>query len=175
MAAKTHGSAAGGAPELGMLAPAAGMAALAALLGAAGAHAGVCGAAGGAYWRALLRGAPAGPPAMFAAVLGAGRVAGPAQGRLASGPAPTDASGQAGGAMGSQAAPGAGQAAHGGGLASAAELEAVIGGVVAELVGARVAPDAPLAGQGLDSLAALELRRQLEAPPHAQHVHTCSA
>lgn len=42
-------------------------------------------------------------------------------------------------------------------------MEAVIGGIVGELVGAGVAPDAPLAAQGLDSLAALELRRQLEA------------
>ncbi len=187
MAARTHGSVAGGAPELGMLAPAAGMAALAMLLGATGAHAGVRGAAGPAYWRALLRGAPAGPPAMFAAVLAASRADAHAQGRLAggwpalvggppsSGPAPAGTSGQAGSGMGSLAARGAGHTAHGGGLASAAELEAAIAGVVAELVGARVAPDAPLAGQGLDSLAALELRRQLEAPPHAQHVCTCSA
>jgi hypothetical protein len=144
-------------------------------------HAGVRGAAGPAYWHALLRGAPAGPPAMFAAVLAAAQAAGPMRGRLAggrlpldgappvSGPAPADASGQAGGSMGSQAAHRAGQAAHGGGRASAAELEAAIAGVVAELVGARVAPVAPLAGQGLDSLAALELRRQLEARPPAQN------
>jgi len=160
MAARTHGSVAGGAPELGMLAPAAGMAALAMLLGATGAHAGVRGAAGPAYWRALLRGAPAGPPAMFAAVLAASRADAHAQGRLAggwpalvggppsSGPAPAGTSGQAGSGMGSLAARGAGHTAHGGGLASAAELEAAIAGVVAELVGARVAPDAPLAGQG---------------------------
>ena len=47
--------------------------------------------------------------------------------------------------------------------ASLQETEAVIAGIVGELVGAGVAPDAPLAAQGLDSLAALELRRQLEA------------
>ena len=41
--------------------------------------------------------------------------------------------------------------------------EAAISGIVNELVGTDVAPDAPLAAQGLDSLAALELRRQLEA------------
>ena len=47
--------------------------------------------------------------------------------------------------------------------ASLQEMEAVVGGIVGELVGAGVAPGAPLAAQGLDSLAALELRRQLEA------------
>ena len=71
MAAKQHPSNAAGAAALGMIAPAAGMAALAALLGAhaPGAVAGVRGAAAASYWRLLLRGAPGGPPAMFAAVL----------------------------------------------------------------------------------------------------------
>lgn len=54
--------------------------------------------------------------------------------------------------------------------ASLQVVEAVIGGIVSELVGAGVAPDAPLAAQGLDSLAALELRRQLEARSIAPNV-----
>ena len=83
------------------------------------------------------------------------------------GGAPSATSGGAGGgdALGGNLA-GLGRAVLPGRM-SAQAAEAVIGSIVAELVGARVAPDAPLAAQGLDSLAALELRRQLE-------VRTCT-
>lgn len=48
------------------------------------------------------------------------------------------------------------------GLPSMAELEASILSVVHDLIGPDVAPDAPLSGQGLDSLAAMELRQKLQ-------------
>lgn len=49
---------------------------------------------------------------------------------------------------------------------SRAELEAAVAEAVRALVGADVAPDALLAAQGLDSLAAMELRHKLQ-------VHAC--
>lgn len=78
MAVKKRPGGAGESAAVGMLAPADGMASLAALLGAlaSGAAAGVRGAAAVSYWRLLLRGAPGGPPAMFAAVLDAPQVTG---------------------------------------------------------------------------------------------------
>lgn len=80
MAAKKRPGGKGETAALGMLAPAVGLAALAVLLGALapGAAAGVRGAAAASYWRLLLRGAPSGPPAMFAAVLDTPQVTGQA-------------------------------------------------------------------------------------------------
>ncbi len=57
---------------------------------------------------------------------------------------------------------------------SAAELEAEISALVHGYVGDKVDPTAPLAVQGLDSLAAMELRQKLQVPPeqalaHASH------
>jgi hypothetical protein len=48
---------------------------------------------------------------------------------------------------------------------SRTELESMIAAVVADLMGADVARDAPLAAQGLDSLTAMELRQKLQVPP----------
>ena len=78
MAAKKRPGGAGGTAALGMLAPADGMIVLAVMLGALapGAAAGVRGAAAASYWRLLLRGAPSGAPAMFAAVLDAAQATG---------------------------------------------------------------------------------------------------
>ena len=50
---------------------------------------------------------------------------------------------------------------------STAELEAEGAGMVAGFVGADVDPARPLTAQGLDSLAALELRQKLQVPAHA--------
>ena len=46
---------------------------------------------------------------------------------------------------------------------SLSSIEAVIFEIVMDLVGQDVSIDAPLAGQGLDSLAAMELRQRLQA------------
>jgi aryl carrier-like protein len=48
------------------------------------------------------------------------------------------------------------------GQQSLQQLEATVMEIVKELVGADVAPGAPLAAQGLDSLAAMELRQKLQ-------------
>ncbi len=48
------------------------------------------------------------------------------------------------------------------GLPSLAELEASILSVVHDVMGPDVAPEAPLSSQGLDSLAAMELRQKLQ-------------
>ena len=42
------------------------------------------------------------------------------------------------------------------------DVQAQVLGIVASLTGAEVAPDQPLASQGLDSLAAMELRQKLQ-------------
>ena len=54
---------------------------------------------------------------------------------------------------------------------SAAELEAEVVGMVASFVGADVDPTTPLAAQGLDSLAAMELRQKLQVPARASMLH----
>lgn len=43
------------------------------------------------------------------------------------------------------------------------ELESAVLEIIQELVGSAVSPDAPLAAQGLDSLASMELRQKLQA------------
>ena len=48
------------------------------------------------------------------------------------------------------------------GMPSLAELEATILSLVHDLIGPDVTPDAPLSSQGLDSLAAMELRQKLQ-------------
>ena len=46
---------------------------------------------------------------------------------------------------------------------TAETLEAAVADLVADLTGQRPASDQPLAAQGLDSLAAMELRQKLQA------------
>ena len=46
---------------------------------------------------------------------------------------------------------------------NAETLEAAVADLVANLTGSRPEPDRPLAAQGLDSLAAMELRQKLQA------------
>ena len=48
------------------------------------------------------------------------------------------------------------------GMPSLRDLQAAVLGIVRELVGADIAPDMPLATQGLDSLAGMELRQKLQ-------------
>ena len=58
------------------------------------------------------------------------------------------------------------------GIPSLAELETTILSLVQDLIGPDVTPDAPLSSQGLDSLAAMELRQKLQVSICQQHVPT---
>ncbi|CAL8466746.1 g6282 [Coccomyxa elongata] len=142
MAADKHAMSAAQAEALGMLSPAAGVAAMERLLrgATAGLTAGVRGAAAPAYWRLLLQGVKH-KPAMFSAVLDSA---------IEKDNEPVEAKVDA-------------KAVVKKGLPSLAELEAGILSVVHDLMGPDVAPDAPLSSQGLDSLAAMELRQKLQA------------
>ena len=53
------------------------------------------------------------------------------------------------------------------GTPSLQDLQAAVLVMVRELVGADIAPDVPLGAQGLDSLAAMELRQKLQVQASA--------
>ncbi|KAK9803914.1 hypothetical protein WJX72_004698 [[Myrmecia] bisecta] len=143
------------AAALGMLSPHAGVAAMEVLLRGIPAHgtsAGSVGVATQLYWRQLLQGVKA-LPAFYSAV------AGPSA--MAAGQAPTRAAiAAATQHTAKRAAPAAPTAASP--AMTQERMEDQILAVVRDLIGASVTVDQPLASQGLDSLASMELRQKLQ-------------
>ena len=70
-----------------------------------------------------------------------------------------------------EASPSGGRMAH----FTTETLEAAVADLVADLTGQRPAVDQPLATQGLDSLAAMELRQKLQACQAALSLRLCAS
>ena len=137
------------AAAMGMLTSEAGLAAMHAVLAAQHAQrAAVLGAASQGYWRALLAGVQQ-LPHMYQAIE-LNQVA-PAQQQLEAAPVAAQAAGQPAKAAAARAAP------------TSADVEAAVQQVVFSVLGsAAIDPDQPLATQGMDSLAGLELRQKIQ-------------
>jgi hypothetical protein len=137
------------AAAMGMLTSEAGLAAMHAVLTAQHAQrAAVLGAASQGYWRALLAGVQQ-LPHLYQAI--EFNQLTPAQQQLQAAPAPVQAAAQPAKAAAARAAP------------SAADVEAAVQQVVLSVLGSgAIDPDQPLATQGMDSLAGLELRQKIQ-------------